>query len=192
MTVSTNSAPLVGEEYYILDTNTGQGSWISVLTSTLVSPSRYNLTVNAGLYASSVFSSATGLIILKILEESTINDGYAALDLTQDGSVYTFPFNTRKRLGEPKLAGYLLGFGTVEVYRQVYFAGDDGDLGLGIVSMRSFVFRNLTTSQQIVITSGDSNITVPLVVSAGQTFTVAECSAVGVVLPYAVVNSFTV
>lgn len=72
------------------------------------------------------------------------------------------------------------------------FGGDDGDLGLGVTPVRSLVFRNLSTSQQIVITSGDSNITVPLVVSAGQTFTVTECSAAGVVFPYAVVNSFSV
>lgn len=191
--VNTTSAPLVNNEYYLLNTSTGDGSWITPSVVTITGNNTYTMTITQGKYGSNTFTSPTNLIILQILEESVINDAYYTNTLIQDGVTYTHSFTTRKRLVQPRPTGVFVTANNVIVYRASNFLQQqDLNLSLGTFPLTYWKIQNTVTGVVAVVGSSSATIEyTDFTFIPGQSVIITEIDSGGVAVTGGYATTFT-
>jgi hypothetical protein len=197
MTVITpGQTPVINTEYYVYDLLDGEGSWIKVLTVTSVSSDTYDLTYESGLYASRpliTYPPTSEYTIISVSELTTDNDNYVSNSFQQSGFLETWTYNTLKRTREPFVSGFTASAGLITFNRQSSLLIDDGDLGDAVVlPLVFFEVKNVTTSLFTLISGSTATLNASLVFTSGNIITIKQTDSAGVVLPYAVVNTFNV
>lgn len=185
---------ITGTEYYLFNTNNGEGSWIKIITATLISVGKYQVTFRGALYGSTPLPNNGSVIILDIRENTVLDDNYAYLNLIQSANLYTHEYPTRKRIVQPRLASALVNSTGVRFYRQENFqALDDDNLSLSSFPLKYWNVFNVTQNSPVVLVSSASaffDVSIP--VRLRDVLRAVEVDSAGLPITGAYENNFTV
>lgn len=189
--VSVSQIPTINNEYYIFDTTTGEGSWVKITAVSLVSTDTYSVTLQSGLYASNIFTVInSNLVICELSELATADDNYNGDSFTQSGGTYSWSFNTRKRLREPRLAWIVTSNNLVSFNRQSSLLVDDFDLGDNI-NLPLVYFKIVTPSETLIISTSQAVTNIQVNFASGDIITITQVNSSGSALTGAVINTYT-